>query len=133
MGSAELTQPGQSTIIAGMNVERGQVCRICRSGVTSLRIVLAQLVVQPGKVFTRKLSFESLRDRCLHEADRPGSVTGDEFEIGDPTVSRIRGARRKRHVRRRQSAICDASFVVLAHVRVCVADDSEGRDVARSE
>src|SRR6478752_4355038 len=50
----ELAQGGQYPIVTRMNVERCKVSRIGRRYVSSLRLVLSQLVVQPCKI----LAFE---------------------------------------------------------------------------
>src|ERR1035438_3181887 len=60
----ESGERSQSAIVTGMRVECCKVSRIGRSGVTSLRIKLSQLVVQPSKILTRELSFKIGRASC---------------------------------------------------------------------
>src|SRR6202041_4179523 len=86
VGSAQLSQSGQSAIISGMDIERGQVRIVSRRSIPRLKLILSQFVVEPGKVLRGQPGFRPGRDRVLHQADRAGGVAGNKPEIRGTAV-----------------------------------------------
>ena len=67
--------------------------RCCGSNIARLKLVFAQLVVEPGEIFRGQASFGPSRYRALHQADRPRCIAGDEFKIRGAAVAHINIAR----------------------------------------
>ena len=77
--AAQFAQPGQRAIIARVDVQRGNIGAVRGCNIARLRLVFAQLKVEPGEVFRGQAGFCPGRDRALHQADRPRRIAGDKF------------------------------------------------------
>ena len=109
-----------------MDVERGQVGIVGCTNIAGLQLILAQFVVEPGKVFRRQPGFGPRCYRALHQADRSRCIAGDEFEIRGAAVAHINIARlRSRFAGDVEPRISDGSSFILTHIRVSIAHNGE--------
>ncbi len=132
--AAKLSQPGQSTIIAGMNVERGEVGIVGCSNIARLRLVFAQFVVEPGEILRGQASFGSSRYRALHQVDCARGIAGDESQIRGAAVAHIDIARlRSRFTGDVEARISNRGSFVLTHIRIGIAHNGKGGEIAGAQ